>query len=490
MQLNQMTMHQLRELLRKGTITSQEIVAAVFSRIEEVEDKVGAYLTLNKDGAMAAARRADAMLAQGDAHDLCGIPIAIKDNISTLGLGTTCASKILEDYVPPFDATVVSRLKKAGAVIIGKTNLDEFGLGSSTENSSYQVTRNPWDLSKVPGGSSGGSAAAVIAGEASGALGSDTGGSVRQPAAFCGIVGLKPTYGLVSRYGLVPAAASMDHIGPMTRDVRDAALLLRVIAGWDEKDPTSHMASPPDYEASLTGDISGMVVGLPQELVETLDDHQTKEALFGVANVMESLGARVEAIQLPHARYAMACFYVLASAEISSSLACFDGVRLGKRNLEARDTVSMFTRTRGQFGSEAKRRILVGTAILQAGNYATYYAKAQRVRTLIKADLDKALAKCHVILLPTTPTPAFSLGHKLAEPMDMYQSDVFTSLANLAGIPALSVPCGYTEDGLPLGAQFLGRPFDEATVLKVGHAYEQGASIEPRWPQMEVRANG
>lgn len=490
MQLNQMTIHQLRELLQRGVTTSQEIVASVFSRIEEVEDKVGAYLTLNKDQAMAAAKRADTMLAQGDADDLCGIPIAIKDNISTSGIRTTCASKILENYVPPFDATVVAKLKEAGAVIIGKTNLDEFGLGSSTENSSFQPTRNPWDLSKVPGGSSGGSAAAVIAGEASGALGSDTGGSIRQPAAFCGIVGLKPTYGLVSRYGLVPAAASMDHVGPMTRDVRDAALLLQAIAGWCEKDPTSHGASLPDYEAALTGDISGMIVGLPKDLVATLGDHGTKEALYGVANVLESLGARVEEISLPHGRYAMACFYILASAEISSSLGCFDGVRLGKRDLEARDTVSMFTKTRGQFGSETKRRILVGTAVLQAENYATHYAKAQRVRTLIKVDLDRALSKCHVILLPTTPTPAFPLGHKLGDPMDMYQSDVFTSLANLAGIPALSVPCGYTKGGLPLGAQILGRPFDEATVLKVGHAYEQGASIEPRWPQMEVHTNG
>ncbi len=490
MQLNQMTIHDLRDLLRTREVTSQEIVASIYSQIDQVDDSVGAYLTLSRDEAMAAAKRADALLAQGGKADLCGIPIAIKDNISTAGMRTTCASRLLEDYVPPFDATVVAKLKQAGAVIVGKTNLDEFGLGSSTENSQFHPTRNPWDLSRVPGGSSGGSAAAVIAGEAIAALGSDTGGSIRQPAAFCGVVGLKPTYGLVSRYGLIPAAPSMDHVGPLTRDVRDAALMLQAIAGWDSKDPTSARSDLRSYESALTGDITGMVIGLPKEFVARLADSEAKEALFGVANILESLGARVEEISLPHAEYAMACFYLLASAEISSSLACFDGVRLGKRDFEARDTVSMFIKTRGQSGAETKRRILVGTAVLQAENYATHYGKAQKVRTLIKGDLEQVFRRCHVILSPATPSAAFPLGHKLEEPIAMYQSDIYTSVANLAGVPALAVPCGYTREGLPLGMQILGKPFDESTVLRVGHAYQQQASVAPRQPRMEVHTNG
>ncbi|NLJ85739.1 MAG: Asp-tRNA(Asn)/Glu-tRNA(Gln) amidotransferase subunit GatA [Firmicutes bacterium] len=485
-----MTISQLRTLLRAREVSAEEVVISVFDQIDKVEGDIEAYVTLCRSEALVQAKRADALLKEGNAPDLCGIPIAIKDNISTAGLKTTCASRILDDYVPPFDATVVTKLKEAGVVIVGKTNLDEFALGSSTENSQFHVTRNPWDRSRVPGGSSGGSAAAVAAGEAIAALGSDTGGSIRQPAAFCGIVGLKPTYGLVSRYGLIPAAPSLDHVGPLTRDVRDAALVLQAIAGWDGKDPTSVQKELPNYEAVLSEDITGLVVGLPKELLDNELDPEAKEAIFGVANVLESLGARVEAISLPHAEYAMASFYLIASAEISSSLACFDGVRLGKRYGEAKDTTSMFMKTRGQLGIEAKRRILVGTAILQEDNYTTYFVKAQKVRTKIREDFQQAFGRCDVILSPTTPTPAFTLGHKLDRPVIMYKSDVYTSLANLAGIPALSVPCGYTEGGLPLGMQIMGKPFDEATVLKVGHLYEQQTASERRLPQKEVKANG
>ncbi|NMB46197.1 MAG: Asp-tRNA(Asn)/Glu-tRNA(Gln) amidotransferase subunit GatA [Firmicutes bacterium] len=490
MQLDQMTIHELQSLLQAGEVSSQEITAAVYSQIDHVEEDIEAYITLCREEAMAQAKRADAMVAEGQASPLCGIPLAIKDNLSTMGVRTTSASRILEEYIPPFDATVVARLKSVGAVMVGKTNLDEFGLGSSTENSQFHITRNPWDLSRVPGGSSGGSAAAVAAGEAIAALGSDTGGSIRQPAAFCGVIGFKPTYGLVSRYGLIPAAASLDHVGPITRDVRDAALVLQEIAGWDPQDPTSAKMELPDYAAALTGDITGLVVGLPRELISDALDPEVKEGLFGAANVLESLGARVEEISLPHAEYAMAAFHLVASAEISSSLACFDGVRLGHRAEAAKDTVSMFIQTRKLFGPEPKRRILVGTHILQADNYEAYYRKAQQVRTLIRQDIERAFGQCSVILSPTAPTAAFPLGHKLDKPVLMHQSDLYTVIANLAGIPALSVPCGYTEQGLPMGIQLMGKPFDEPTILKVGHAYEQHACLPVRWPQMEVKTNG
>ena len=489
MQLSELTIHELTLLLQAGEVSSEEIVAAVFSRIDQIEGDIGAYITLCRDEALAQAKRADTILAAGEASPLCGIPLAVKDNISTTGVRTTCASQILKEYIPPFDATVVAKLKNVGAVIVGKTNLDEFGLGSSTESSQFHTTRNPWDLSRVPGGSSGGSAAAVAAREATFALGSDTGGSIRQPAALCGVVGLKPTYGLVSRYGLVPAAASMDHVGPITRDVRDAALVLQAIAGWDPQDPSSTRTQLPDYEGNLTGDITGLVIGLPREFINDVLDPEVKEAMFGAANVLESLGARVQEIALPHMEYAMATFYVIASAEISSSLACFDGVRLGSRAKDADDAVSMFTETRMQFGSEAKRRILVGTYVLHADHYMVYYEKAQQVRTLIREDLDRAFQECSLILGPTTPTAAFPLGHRLDTPVVMYQSDIYTCIANLAGIPALSVPCGYTDRGLPVGVQLMGRPFDEPTLLRVGHAYEQHACLPVRRPLMEVKTN-
>lgn len=485
-----MTIHELRPLLRTGEISSQEITAAVLAQIEKVEKDVQAYITLCPDEAIREAKRADSMLAEGQASPLCGIPLGIKDNLSTAGVRTTCASRLLEEYIPPFDAAVVAKLRDLGAVMVGKTNLDEFGLGSSTENSQFHPTRNPWDLSRVPGGSSGGSAAAVAAGEAIAALGSDTGGSIRQPAAFCGVVGLKPTYGLISRYGLVPAASSMDHVGLVTKDVRDAALVLQDIAGWDRQDPTSVRMELPDYEAALTGDIEGLVIGLPREFISDGLDPEVKEAVFGAANVFESLGARVEEITLPHVEYALAAFYFLASAEISSSLACFDGVRLGYRAGTAKDVVSMFTKTRERFGSEPKRRILVGTYVLQAENHEDNYVKAQQVRTLIREDLERAFQRCSVIITPTAPTAAFPLGHRLEEPVVMYKSDLYTCVANLAGIPALSVPCGYNELGLPIGLQLMGKPFDEAYVLRVGHAYEQHACLPARRPALEVKVNG
>ncbi|MGI6566340.1 MAG: Asp-tRNA(Asn)/Glu-tRNA(Gln) amidotransferase subunit GatA [Firmicutes bacterium] len=490
MQFNEMTIHELRRLLRAGEVSSQEVLEAVLARIDEVEGEIGAYLALCREEAFAQAQRADEMLSKGDASPLCGIPISLKDNFTTAGVRTTCASRLLENYIPPFDAAAAARLKEAGAVLVGKTNLDEFGLGSSTENSQFHCTRNPWDLSRVPGGSSGGSAAAVAAGEAVAALGTDTGGSIRQPAAFCGIVGLKPTYGLVSRYGVVAAADSLDHVGPMTRDVRDAALMLQAIAGWDPKDPTSARQDVPHYEAALTGNVKGLVVGLPRELMGDALDAEVKEAVFGAANLLESLGARVEEVSLPNVEYAMSAFYIIISAEVSSNLARFDGVRYGYRAAEAEDTVSMFIKTREALGQEAKRRILMGTYFLQAGNYDAYYLKALKVRTLIKEDFEKAFQRCHVMISPTTPTAAFSFGHKTATPISMYKSDIYTCTANLAGIPALTVPCGYTQGGLPIGLQFMGKPFEESTILRIGHAYEQHAGLPVRRPEMEVKANG
>lgn len=492
MGLTEMAVHELRTLLQQRQISARELVEAVYERIDAVEEDIKAYITLCRDEALAAAKEADARLARGEAgSSLLGIPVAVKDNICTAGVTTTCASRILHNFVPPYDATVVERLKKAGAPITGKTNMDEFAMGSSTENSGFHVTHNPWDLSRVPGGSSGGSAAAVAAGEVPVALGSDTGGSIRQPAAFCGVVGMKPTYGLVSRYGLIAFASSLDQIGPLARNVRDCALMLQAIAGHDPQDSTSVPVDVPNYEGALTGDIQGMVVGLPREYFAEGLDPEIKDAVLQAVKVLEGQGARVEEISLPHTEYALATYYLIAPAEASSNLARYDGVRYGYRSEKAPDTVTMFMATRDEgFGAEVKRRIMLGTYALSAGYYDAYYLKAQKVRTLIKQDFERAFERCDVLISPTTPSVAFKIGEKVADPMAMYLSDIYTITVNLAGIPGLSLPCGYNSEGLPIGLQIMGKAFNEVSVLQVAYTYEQSADLCRRWPKMEVKAGG
>ena len=464
-----------------GEITAVQIVDAMLSRITAVDDVVGAYLTVDEAGARATAAEVDRQRAAGaPLGPLGGVPIALKDVLVTRGLATTAASKILEGWIPPYDAHVVERLRVAGAIILGKVNCDEFAMGSSTENSAYQPTRNPWDLSRVPGGSSGGSSAAVAAGLCAASLGTDTGGSIRQPAAFCGVVGLKPTYGRVSRWGVVAFASSLDQVGPLTRSVADAALVLQAIAGFDPRDSTSLDVPVPRYADALTGDVRGLRIGLPQEYFEAMDD-EIRAALTRTVAALIDRGAETVDLSLPHTAHALPAYYLVAPAEASSNLARFDGVRYGRR-VEAPDLLDMYARTRGAgFGPEVKRRIMIGSYALRSGYYDAYYKKAQQVRTLIKRDFDHAFKYCDVVLTPTTPTPAFEFGAKTT-PMDMYLADVFTLSCNLAGLPGISVPCGLTAGGLPIGAQLLARPLDEATLLRVGGVIEAAVGLGERRP--------
>ncbi|HOR01142.1 MAG TPA: Asp-tRNA(Asn)/Glu-tRNA(Gln) amidotransferase subunit GatA [Anaerolineae bacterium] len=478
MQVHELTIREAQRLLARGEISAVALAEAVIDRIVAADNDVRAYLTLTPELALEQARAADLRRAEArrsgadSLPPLLGIPLAIKDVLCTAGIHTTCGSRILEDFVPPYDATVVARLKDAGCVMLGKTNTDEFAMGSSTENSAYFVTHNPWDLARVPGGSSGGSAAAVAAGEALGALGSDTGGSVRQPAAFCGVVGLKPTYGRVSRYGLVAFASSLDQAGPLTRDVADAALLLGIIAGADAHDSTSAAVEVPDYAAALTGDIRGLRVGVPEEYLVPGMEPGVEAAVRQAVAQLEALGAAVERVSLPHTEYALPVFYLLAPAEASANLARYDGVKYGY-SAPAGELWEMYKRTRGEgFGAEVKRRIMLGTYVLSAGYYEAYYLKAQKVRTLIRQDFERALARVDVLVAPTSPTVAFPIGAKSQDPLQMYLSDVLTLSLNLAGLCGISVPCGFSQ-GLPVGMQILGRAFDEATILRVAHAYEQ-----------------
>ncbi len=490
MTLHAMTIATLQGLLRRREVSSREVVSAVLSRIAAVEEQVKAYLTLVAEAALSEAEVADRRLTKGapDHAPLLGIPLALKDVICTRGVRTTCASKILESFIPPYDATVVSRLRASGAILLGKTNMDEFAMGSSTENSAFFPTRNPWDLACVPGGSSGGSAAAVAADEAIAALGSDTGGSIRQPASFCGIVGLKPTYGRVSRYGLVAFASSLDQIGPMTKDVRDAALLLQVLAGHDPCDSTSADVPVPGYAAALPEGVRGLTIGIPAEYFVEGMDPEVERAIEAAGRVLEKLGASREKISLPHTSYAVATYYLVATAEASSNLARYDGVKYGFRTPHAADLVEMYAKTRREgFGAEVKRRIMLGTYALSAGYYDAYYLKAEKVRTLIKRDFDEAFKTVDVILTPTAPTAAFRFGEKTADPLQMYLSDIFTISVNLAGLPALSLPCGVTSRGLPIGLQMIGRPFDEATILRAAYAYEQATEWHTRKPALPGR---
>jgi len=483
--LYDLTIHQARALLDAGEISAVELTQAVLDRILSVDNAVKAYLTLTPEAALEQARAADAAMGgQPQGLPLRGIPIAVKDILCTAGIPTTCGSRILEDFIPPYDATVVARLKAAGAVILGKTNTDEFAMGSSTENSAFFPTHNPWDLERVPGGSSGGSAAAVAAGECLGALGTDTGGSVRQPAALCGIVGLKPTYGRVSRYGLIAFASSLDQVGVLTRDVTDAAILLNVIAGHDPLDSTSLDAPVPDATAALTGDIRGMRVGVPREYFVPGMQPEVEAAVRAALEKLADLGAEIVEVSLPHTDYALPVYYLIAPAEASANLARYDGVRYGLR-IVGNSLEDTYKQTRGQgFGPEVKRRIMLGTYALSAGYYDAYYLKAQKVRTLIKGDFDRAFQQVDVIVAPTSPTTAFRIGEKTDDPIQMYLSDIFTLSVNLAGICGINVPCGFDAQGLPIGMQIMGPALGEMSILRVAYAYEQATDWHTRRPPL------
>ena len=485
MELNQLTIHELQEKIKSGEVSATQITEAVFNRIDAVEERVHSYVRLMKDEAMTSAKKSDEDLKNGKFKPLSGIPIALKDIVCTKGVITTCGSHILHNFVPPYDATVVERLRDAGAIFVGKANMDEFAMGSSTETSYFGVTRNPWDLERIPGGSSGGSAAAVAADECIASIGSDTGGSIRQPAALCGVVGLKPTYGRVSRFGLIAFASSLDQIGPFTKDVEDCAIMMNVLAGYDPRESTSVKREVPDYRQYTGRDIKGWKVGIPKEYFIEGIDPEVSAAIKNAIGVIEKGGGQCVDISLPHTEYCLAVYYIIAPAEASSNLARYDGVKYGLRTSEARDLLDMYKKTRMQgFGAEVKRRIMIGTYALSSGYYDAYYKKASQVRALIKNDFAEALKKCDVILTPTTPTPAFKIGEKTDNPLQMYLSDIFTISTNLAGIPGISVPCGYTASGLPIGIQFLAGHFEEGKLIQIASVYEKNAKIEKRRPQL------
>ena len=480
MKLNELTITELRSLLDNRDVTAQDVLKDVFARIDAVEEQVRAYVTVTRDEAFAMAEQADASLAAQKGGFLAGIPLAVKDNMCTKGVRTTCSSKMLSNFVPPYESTVTSKLLEQRYVLTGKTNLDEFAMGSSTENSAFHTSRNPWNLQCVPGGSSGGSAAAVAADECIAALGSDTGGSIRQPAALCGVVGMKPTYGLVSRYGLVAFASSLDQIGPITKNVTDSALLLNIIAGHDPLDSTSAPVSVPDYAAALGKEIKGLRVGIPKEYFIDGMHPEIDRSVRAAISQLESLGAVPVEVSLPHTGYAVATYYILATSEASSNLGRYDGVKYGFR-AKGKDLIDQYMQTRAEgFGPEVKRRIMLGTYALSAGYYDAYYKKGQQVRTLIMQDFAKAFEQCDVIATPTSPSPAFGIGEKATDPLQMYLSDIFTISVNLAGVPAISLPCGFTADNLPIGLQIIGKSFDESTVLKAAYAFEQSTSWHTR----------
>ncbi len=485
-QLYELTAHELHEKLKTREITSAELTQSVFNRIDAVEGQIEGYITLTRETALQQAEIADAGFQRGDEMPpLAGIPIAVKDVICTKSVLTTCGSKILGNFVPPYDATVITELHRQGSVVIGKTNMDEFAMGSSTENSAYHITRNPWDLETIPGGSSGGSAAVVAADEAICSLGSDTGGSIRQPAALCGVVGMKPTYGRVSRFGLVAFASSLDQIGPFTKDVTDCALMLNAICGHDPMDSTSVNLPTPDYTEYLTNDIEGLKIGVPQEYFVEGMDTEVQEIVHTSVQALKECGASIEEISLPHTEYAIATYYIIAPAEASANLARYDGVRYGYRAEDAEELIDMYKKTRSRgFGEEVKRRIMLGTYALSSGYYDAYYLKGQKARTLIKSDFDRAFETVDAIVTPTSPTPAFKVGERTADPLQMYLSDVLTTPSSLAGLPGISVPCGLTKGGLPIGLQILAAPFEEGKVLNVAHTFEQRTNHHRRKPNL------
>jgi aspartyl-tRNA(Asn)/glutamyl-tRNA(Gln) amidotransferase subunit A len=477
MNLNQLTIDAVRSAVQERTTTAFALAEAHYARIEKEDGEIGTFLTLCKERALEQADRIDRMAAEGkELPPLGGVPVAIKDVMSTRGVRTTAGSKILGNYIPAFDCTAVARMEAAGAVVVGKTNCDEFAMGSSNENSAFRPVRNPHDLTRVPGGSSGGSAAAVAADMAVVALGSDTGGSIRQPASFCGVVGLMPTYGRVSRYGLIAFASSLDHIGPLTRTVKDAAIVLRTTAGRDPMDATSADLAVPDYVAELEKPVRGLKLGVAKEYFgEGLDD-EVRHAVESAIDKLQSLGCEIVPVSLPHTPYAIPTYYVIATAEASANLARYDGVRYGYRAAGVKSLSEMYRRSRDEgFGAEVKRRIMLGTYALSAGYYDAYYLKAQKVRTLLTRDFEEAFGKVDAIVTPTSPTAAFRLGEKSNDPLAMYLADIYTVTADLAGIPGISIPCARTKEKLPIGLQILGKHFDESTILRVAHAYEQAA---------------
>ena len=480
------SLKELQSLLQAKEIRVADLVEASYKRISEVDDTVSAFLTLNEEGARQQAQLLDEKLVKGEATGpLFGMPIGIKDNIVTKNIRTTCASKILENFDPIYDATVVQKLQGAGTVTIGKLNMDEFAMGSSNENSAFKTVRNPWNPEYVPGGSSGGSAAAVAAGEVLFTLGSDTGGSIRQPAAYCGVVGMKPTYGRVSRFGLVAFASSLDQIGPVTNNVEDNAFLLEAICGVDPMDGTSANVDVPKFSEALTGDIKGLRIAVPKEYLGEGVGEEAKNSVLEALKVLESLGATWEEVSLPHSKYALATYYLLSSSEASANLARFDGVRYGYRSPNANNLIDMYKNTRAEgFGDEVKRRIMLGTFALSSGYYDAYYKKAQQVRTLIKKDFEDVFESYDVIIGPTTPTPAFKVGEKTDDPLTMYANDILTIPVNLAGVPGLSLPCGLSQQGLPLGLQIIGKHFDESTIYRVAHAFEQATDHHTKKPQL------
>jgi len=477
MQLHDLTIHELHDKLKKKEVSSVEATKAMLARIEATDAKVNAFITVTAEEALLAAAAADRRIAAGDMDILTGIPLALKDIFLTKGVKTTCGSKILENFIAPYDATSWRKLQERGAVLLGKLNQDEFAMGSSCEGSAYGPTRNPWNLECIPGGSSGGSAAAIAARQATATLGTDTGGSIRQPASHCGCVGLKPTYGRVSRYGVIAYASSLDQVGPMTRDVTDAAILLGAIAGHDPLDSTSVDRAVPDYTASLRHDLNGVRIGLPREYFIAGLDEDVKKAMEAAIETCRGLGAEFVDISLPHTDYAVAAYYLIATAEASSNLARYDGVRFGHRNSNAKGLADMYRQSRAEgFGAEVKRRIMLGTYALSSGYYDAYYLKAQKVRTLIMQDFLKAFEQVDVILTPVAPTPAFKIGEKTADPLQMYLSDIFTIPVNLAGTCAVSLPAGMSRAGLPIGLQLIGRPFGEEAIIRAAYAFEQATA--------------
>ena len=473
MELYALTAHELSEKLTSREVSAREVTQSVLGRIASTEERVHAYVTVTEAVALSQADAVDTARASGErVSPLAGIPIALKDNLCTTGIETTCSSKILRGFVPPYSATVVEKLEAAGSVFVGKANLDEFAMGSSTENSAFGASHNPWDIGTVPGGSSGGSTAAVASGEAVWAIGSDTGGSIRQPAAFCGVVGLKPTYGRVSRYGLIAFASSLDQIGPITKDVRDAALLMNLISGHDSRDSTSIVRDVPDYTRALTGGVKGLKLGVPKEYFAQGVSPEVSASVRTAIDLLVAQGAIAEEISLPHSEYALPTYYILAPAEASSNLARYDGVRFGHRTARATNHVDLFEKSREEgFGPEVKQRIMIGTYALSAGYYDAFYLKAQKVRTLIKRDFDQAFEKYDAIIAPTAPTVAFKLG-EVSDPLAMKLNDVLTIPANMAGIPAISLPCGFSN-GLPIGLQLMAPNFGEETLFQIAYAYEQ-----------------
>ena len=488
MELYELTVHELMDKLNKKEITSEDITKSYVSRINEKEENVEAFVTVLSEEAENKAKEIDQKIEKGEiTNKLAGIPIGIKDNICTKGIKTTCSSKMLEDFVSPYDATVMDKINAENLITIGKLNMDEFAMGGSTENSYFKKTKNPWNLNKVPGGSSGGSAAAVASQMVPWALGSDTGGSIRQPASFCGVVGLKPTYGLVSRYGLVAFASSLDQIGPITKDVRDSAILLNIIAGHDEKDSTSVEMPKKDYEKALTGDIKGLKIGVPKEFFGDGINEEVKKSLKQAIETYKELGAEVEEFSLDIAKYALATYYIIACAEASSNLGRFDGIRYTYRAKDFKDLKDLYKKTRSEgFGAEVKRRIILGTYVLSSGYYDAYYKKAQQVRTLVMNKFNKGFEKYDVILTPTSPTVAFGIGEKSNNPLEMYLADICTVSINIAGLPGISIPCGVDGNGMPIGMQLIGKRFQEETILNAAYSFEQEYKFREKYkPQFK-----